>query len=483
MIRGMLRHRPEMSLQAILAHFSWPGRDINSRVIGEIRDWRRFNVPAASAADVDRFLAMSGAVLADAASFVRAVALPPQRSLLLDAWPVGQGLFASGAIQGGAKEPLNWVYDCGTLSKGEILTAALDAFEAQQRRIGANEVRLCVLSHFDTDHISGIVSLIGRIRVRTLLMPYIPLWRRLLIALEEGVGADDDLFGFFIDPVTWLAERGGGRIGEIIFVPGGGPDDLTPGEPEPDSEDRVDPDELGTDLKAEDDPVPPAEAEDDPIVSAASSVSVRFLRRGGRLVAPLFWEFVPYNDVKLAPKVTRLFRATAAPLIATLRDERDDAEARANALAQLKALYESRFKGSVERNLISLYLYSGPIGSRLRLGHGSLGGLPLETTDFAQMYTGDGLLNDVTRYGAFERFYRGRLSRAKVFQVMHHGARGSWHAGLAAKVAPEVSIFSSDPARSPWHHPHEEVLRDFWTYGPRRVDETQGYFLRRRLVF
>lgn len=480
LIRGMIAHRPRLSNQAILVYFSRPGRDINHRVIGDIRrGWTRPGAAVASAADVDQFMRGIEAMWNMAPALLCTGRSATRRRLFLDWWPVGQGLFASGAIAGGRGPPLNWTYDCGTSSQDALLSAALHAFTRQQTLIGATRLRLGVLSHFDKDHISGIVRLIQQLPVQTLLLPYIPLWRRLLIALEEGVEADDEVFDFFIDPASWLAARGDGRIGEILFVPGAGPDDLPPGAPE--GEDRVGPVDGELDLKPEYGN-PPAGAEDDVASArAAAGVQVRFLSRGGRLIAPPFWEFVPYNDATLAPRATPVFLRAARPLIVTLRD---DPLGRVKALADLKALYDLHFgASSTARNMISLFLYSGPLGTQLRLGHGPRSGLPFEATDFAQMHTGDGLLDDLSRFDAFARFYgpASRLGRAKIFQVMHHGARGSWHNGLAAKVAPAVSIFSSNPAHRGLGHPYAEVLRDFWPYGPRQVDLVRGYRLRRRL--
>lgn len=483
LIRGMDPIRPRMTDQAILAYFTRPGRDINHTVIGAIRrGWNPLGVRTASAAEVDDFMRGIEAMWRMAPVFLRGASASARRLLLLDWWPVGQGLFASGGIVGGDGPPLNWTYDCGTSSADELLVDALAAFTRQQTLIGASRLRLAVLSHFDNDHISGIVRLLGQFEVQTLLLPYIPLWRRLVIAIEQGISVDDEIFDFFLDPAAWLDARGDGRIGEILFVPGAGPDDLPPDAPEGEDDERG-PEEGRLDLKPEYGDTPREADENLTSPAAGMRVQVRFLRRGGRLVAPLFWEFVPYNDETLAPRATPAFLRAAGPLIETLRD---DARGRAKALADLKALYDLHFGKTAEaRNVISLFLYSGAVGTRLRLGHGPASGLPFEATDYAQMHTGDGLLNDVARYDAFARFYgpANRLGRSKVFQVMHHGARSSWHAGLAAKVAPTVSIFSSDPARRRPGHPHAEVLRDFWPQGPKQVDRVQGYRVRRRMYW
>lgn len=60
---------------------------------------------------------------------------------------------------------------------------------------------------------------------------------------------------------------------------------------------------------------------------------------------------------------------------------------------------------------------------------------------------------------------------------MHHGAKPQWHAGIAAKLNPTASIFSSDPAHEVYKHPRPEVLRDFWPYHPIQVDNVTGFHL------
>lgn len=54
---------------------------------------------------------------------------------------------------------------------------------------------------------------------------------------------------------------------------------------------------------------------------------------------------------------------------------------------------------------------------------------------------------------------------------MHHGAEANWHQGVAAAISPLFSVFSSDPERKKWKHPHAPVLRDFWRYGAVQVDK------------
>ncbi|MER9910900.1 hydrolase [Mesorhizobium sp. M0050] len=369
---------------------------------------------------------------------------------------------------------VNWVYDCGTTSNDVLLENALEAFVRRQDLIETSTIRLCVLSHFDRDHVGGIVRLIERIPVTTLLLPYMPLWQRLVIALSEGVEADDPFFSFYLNPVAFLVSGGReGRIGEILFVPASGPEDSAPPDP-PGFEGG--PPRREIDLKVERGDQP-EEASDDPAATSTTSVQVRFLRPAGRILAPSLWEFVPYNDASLSPNATPTFIAAANPLLSILLH---DPANRRKALTNLKSLYDRHFGAtSKNRNLISLFLYSGPLG-RLRFEVGppkaSKAHSRSEDNRYAQIYTGDGTLDAGKRFDAFERFYgSGRLARTAFFQVMHHGSRHNWHQGIAAKLRPSVSLFSSDPLHRRFRHPHGEVLRDFWPYGAVQIDRDRGY--------
>lgn len=478
LIKAMLGLTPKLTMQAILAYFTRPGRDINHRVIAEIDANSRWpGEPPASILKTRAYMAAMEAIIRpDPDGFALNDVKDAQSwTLFLDWWPVGQGLFSSGAIIRRNAPPLTWVYDCGSASKDTILCDALDAYGHRQRSIGGKSIWLATLSHFDNDHISGFVRLIAGFPINTLLLPYVPLWQRLIIAIEQGIAADDPTFGFFLDPVSFLRAIDGGDIGEIVFVPSTGPEDPPPGAPEgPD----VGPEDLGGDALKIEYGQPPPEAADDRAASADAVKAVRFLRKAGRIVVPLFWEFVPYNDAQMTQKATPAFLTAVAPLIDILRD---DPPRRAKALKDLKALYDSHFGGSsTARNLISLFLYSGPLGRRIGLcrflaSHNVAFTGP--TDRFCQMHTGDGMLDKGPRFDAFQRFYApaDRLGRSGIFQVMHHGARGNWHNGIAAALKPEVSLFSSDPAHNGFGHPHAEVLRDFWPYRATQIDRVEGF--------
>lgn len=407
---------------------------------------------------------------------------------ILDWWPVGQGLFSSGTImhRKGAK-PLTWVYDCGTISEQEILNKSIDKFAMRQKCFGTRKINLATISHFDQDHISGFVRLVERFQIDTLLLPYIPLWQRLIIAIEQGITTEDEIFGFFRDPAGFLLSIEGSEIRRVVYVPSSGPEGPTSDAPDGPEEG---PDDLSGGLLKIDFDSPPKEANGDPAATRTGGREVRFLKRFGRIYWPKNWEFVPYNDAELAPKVSDDFLAAAAPLIETLRTDPTRGK---DALTQLKKLYDKQFGSSREmRNLVSLFLYSGPLGPRSpkREFHPSQAvNIELLEEGFSQMHTGDGTLDkgslnkkslaQESRYDAFARFFTvdDRLARSKIFQVMHHGAKGNSHTGIAAALRPAVSVFSSDPARGPHHHPHQDVWQDFLPYHPTQVDLVTGFSL------
>lgn len=389
-------------------------------------------------------------------------------------WPVGQGLFMSGCIGDlNRAATFCWVYDCGTSSPMSVLDKAIVDYRTGWPSNGSNNLDLLAISHFDNDHISGISALIKGQTVKTVMLPYFPLWQRLIIAAEQGIVTTDPVFEFFVDPVAYLMGVDGGEIREILFVPTHGPDDIASAAPEaPESP------ESGESIIV-DYGVPPEDAMGDPAIGADSDKRVKFLRAGGRIAVSSIWEFVPYNDSHLLPKATPTFLAAAARVVRIFKKERY----RAKALRLLKRLYDHHFgKSGLRRNLISLFLYSGAVGRQAKLEYYCTSGHNIKwnarKNNFAQLLTGDGYLNTATRLDALKRFYLldQRLARAGVLQVMHHGALSNWHHGVASALAPAVSIFSSEPSRSP-HHPHPSVLNDFSSWCPVQVDSANSYCL------
>lgn len=418
-------------------------------------------------------------------------------------YPVGQGLFSTGAIRRHDEScpRFLWVYDCGTSSSKRLVKRGIQRLKHFTN--GRDRIDLLVLSHFDHDHISGVVDLLKEFQIGTLILPYMHLAKRLLIAFEEGSGeADDPVTEFFINPVDFLLTQEGLGIERILFVtPSGneGPpypvDGFGPREPGPE-----DPPKLDFDTEKPDD-----QDEVASMMQAAGrhGASVDFLRPGSSIkLASAFWEFIPYNDDP-EEEISETFMSE----VAESRDELLSAmnpPARKNALKHLKKVFDIHFGSDYkERNVISLFLYSGPVYSIWNLCRPTLATsrswpnsirwdqwpLPfvrdwlleheLSSESRARcsiLYSGDGYLDTDERLEKLINYLEERrVRRVGVFQVMHHGAETNWHQGVARTICPLFSVFSSDPERRKWKHPHAPVLRDFWNFGPVQVDKNTDF--------
>lgn len=411
---------------------------------------------------------------------------------------VGQGLFTSGALvkQGHIGPRFRWVYDCGTSSEQQLIADQINEMPWLRGRHDSR-LDLVTISHFDADHISGLVRLVGRFPIGTLLLPYASLAARLIAAFEQGVSPASPVFRLFVDPVGYIrAQDGGERIGRIVLVPPSNGD----GAPPPPDDDVGPPDTEGEAgelmLRIDADEINASAATELMIGDQSGAGIVEMLRQGGRLWLDGLWEFVPYNNAELAPsdldgfrEEVRSRRDALLTIAEAWRKGTDPKDKDRNEAAALRAVEDLKRYYDVEigpdskaRNLISLFLYSGPLFTlpyagniyghaySYRRGHSWYG-----LDRLAQLFSGDGYLNNDQRFSDLEKhFSRRRLDRVGIFQVMHHGARGNWQKGVAAKLKPRISVFSSDPNRGNTYHPHAEVLRDFWSFGAIQVDDSSS---------
>ncbi|TDU00605.1 hypothetical protein DFO45_0103 [Azorhizobium sp. AG788] len=484
--------------QQIHAFFSQPGRDFNHNRISALRSADRSLLPPpATHAQLQAFL--------DCWS-----TFPPvshfwycldEQGLNGDAWqvayrfhPVGQGMLHSGELRQGRRPPFTWVYDCGSVTAQAQVESELDDLcTARGAAHGSKpELDFVALSHFDADHISGLVHLLGLFEVKMILLPFLQLWQRFWIATSAD-DLDADFLQFLIDPAGYLLGVDGGAEARIVFVspsesyppPPPAPD---PGPPEgPRGELDVRPMKLGLETER----VPVVVDGEIPGVTGLRLSEAEFLKAESVLHIDGLWEFVPYNDAHQAERCPAGFPATVEPLIETLLAAANPAD-RKKALDALKAHYDATFGGSAyRRNIISLFLYGGPVSTPVEAYFGTgetlFGNMAwhhepdwsrLSASHFSMLFTGDGSLNSKPRRTGFETFFTpdGRLDKASVFQVMHHGASGNSSPEVAALVAPRASIFCSDPSKGD-KHPHADVLRQFWPYNCIQVDDAIGWLM------
>lgn len=329
-----------------------------------------------------------------------------------------------------------------------------------------------------------------------ILLPFLQLWQRFWIAASAD-SLDADFLQFLVDPIGYLRGVDGSAEARIVFVPPSAGDPPPAPDLGPSEGPRGELDDWPMKLRLETERVLEVVEGEISGVAGRRLSTAEFLKVDSVLDIEGVWEFVPYNDARQATRCPAGFPATVEPLIEALLAASNPAD-RNNAQDALKALYDKTFgANSYRRNIISLFLYGGPVsspaGAYFETGDSLLGNMAwhhwpdrtrLSATHFSMLFTGDGSLNSKPRRTEFENFFMpyDRLDKASVFQVMHHGASGNPSPEVAATVAPRASIFCSDPSKGK-KHPDENVLRQFWPYNCIQVDDAMGWQMLGVFVF
>ena len=416
---------------------------------------------------------------------------------------VGQGLFSTGVVRRESFPNFHWVYDCGTVSTRTHLDAAIKKYQTHCHTGNEKFIDLVTISHFDIDHINGLSKLLSHYEIGDLLLPYLPLWQRLLLISQAGTEPRARLTRFLLDPVTFIASLPEARVRRILFVAAESSGDSptlprnpdlpgdTPTKNEQPEIERGSNEPVRQMLRVEtiDCEVLPEDDErkldENRYRQKQSPIAVAFVAPYSSLTVSGTWEFVPYNDAHLASKATKKFRDGAAKLRKSLTEPGSEKE-KAEALEKIKKLYGKTFGTKpLEKNIISLFLYAGLMKDRKLRHHMNhfwfRGNMPHQSScaelyagKSSLLYTGDGYIDSESR---FENLYNAigadRMDNLGVLQVMHHGSKNNWKSGIAEMFSPAFSIFSSDPYKGE-KHPHQEVLRDFWAHHPVQVDKQRS---------
>lgn len=404
---------------------------------------------------------------------------------------VGQGLFAAGCINFDVTfsrecKRIVWVYDCGTDSSQSYIDAAIVEFD-NDYYLNKDEddkiIDLLVISHFDHDHISGLVKLLAKYKVKRLLLPHMPLWQRLLYFVTSGKAFGSPYYQFSVDPVGFVMRYARRGRPDFIFVPPSDEPVILPPENQPPVLDDID-----IDFEIDTVDMPPESDSDDGVRDEiirwrGSNASVRYLAPGGKLNIRGLWEFVPYNDANKSMVFTSALGSKIRILGKNFIGAKNDS-LRKSFLYDIRNLYDTAAGGAAfDRNIISLFLYGRIIqGSHVLdaykhigrlLGQSSCNHFSISSSGSyslgkpSVLYTGDGYLDSAARFNALQtKLGSARMKNIEVFQVMHHGASANWMPGLAAKINPRLSVFSSNPSHGRLKHPHAVVLRDFASYVP-----------------
>ena len=388
-------------------------------------------------------------------------------------WNVGQGLFSSGHIQMGDALAFHWVYDCGTSSSQKLIQNAVNKYNSNKSQ---GDIDLLVLSHFDKDHISGVKELLkNRRKIKRWVVPYYPLWQRLVIALLLDIQPDDEEWAFYQNPIQYFKTYFAEELKTTKFL-------LLP-EKEIESEISIN--------------LEPSNYDDVLSLETTEKLSNEFDKSEQNLhwlnpnKALLFrkgeeqFEFVLYNvPFHLLAKVPTNLTAFQKQVKQIIQSHRSNST---DPTPALKTLYSLAFgNGSKNKNIISQYLYIRNIKLPSFWGMGNnhifdvlidneneIAVIPKDKTKNAILYTGDAFLNDLPLLTDLTQSLGAeRMARIYCLQVPHHGSKHNWQQGLAKILSPCISVFSADSQRRKGH-PHGEVLKDFAIYTPILVNKTK----------
>jgi len=343
---------------------------------------------------------------------------------------VGHGGFHTGRAfcEDPNREPFTWVYDCGAKRHARFAEDVIAWVNTQSTHID-----WLFVSHFDSDHVSGLDTLMSRLEVRDVMLPYVDE-ETLAIALagELGRGRCDRWFvELAADPARWFVSRGASRV---TFLNGPGSDSELDGglEPRPDEG-------KGWKCKIQGrlSKLPSAE-----LSESADPTPVRLAEDGLKLV---IWE--GNQTLRFDPFCHPLVSSAHSDLLATLRKLVSSSSLPLNrpglgdlayslasharspgGRADLRAAYRKHAGSSNRASLSLLSVWENHEGEEgwtrsARIGRGAgRSTMWRAERSIGWLNTGDAELLDAADLFWWEAHYASELANVQVLSLPHHGS-------------------------------------------------------------
>lgn len=369
----------------------------------------------------------------------------PRVDAELTFWNAGEGLFHSGLVR--AKNAgFRYVFDCGSRPKRFVDAAVRDALSRPEWQ-SAHPIDLLVLSHLHYDHMSGIPGFVQGRRVRVVIMPYLSLLERLVLAVMTRPNAPHRRF--LAAPATFARREWGAERVIMITKEDEGTGELVLPEPVP-NEPEIDV-KLG---KTE----PPADASGDG--------DAEFRTTSGRIAFDM-WVFAFFLRAISAERLAG-FQGAVDKLLGGIDQEAlREAIVDGKKLSALTSVYKPL---ASDFNETSLVMYSGTMpGTGRPFEVGALGsgtsGSDLHFHAFNERGGGTLLTGDLSLPGVEVHLtskFAPFADRMNVLQASHHGADASWSLEVFRRFGPAVVIPSRINHR---YHPSRRVLAEIFAEG------------------
>ncbi|WPJ97527.1 hypothetical protein SH580_07365 [Coraliomargarita algicola] len=417
--------------------------------------------------------------------------------------PVGQGLFAHGSLarREGKIKPFNWLYDCGISGKFSILQNQIQ----QYLKTEGNEIDLAMLSHYDQDHVNGVVELIKHGgQIRTLVLPYLYPAQRLRLLMDAS-GSANWYLRFLTSPAQYLQSlEAEGSVEQVLFISPGGdeyPQEPESNTPEPDFPPKENKKprrnlDMG-DEKTSTQPIDGFSAEED------SDFNHRTLLQNSSqpFTALGLWEFCFYNRPQELKDLQQWWQ-DAEPHWRQFQSSNKTPKDYEHLIRDMQAATVNNPalpKSAFDANEVSLQVYAGPLTRNLSRAD-RFNGI-LTTTEFIHLplapnhlmlrhrhpstnsirenggflFTGDITMDAPTSKLIEDKFLgQGRWQRLSYLQVPHHGASKSWRPKVYKNWHHQFSIFSARCIGG-YGHPHKDVVDDLVKRNPIMVNAYQGF--------
>ncbi|GEM_PF-3779534 len=164
--------------------------------------------------------------------------MPSAGTFKLVMYPVGQGLFQSlnywpRRFHGNC-ESYNAVFDCGTLAstREARIRSLVENFVDHDLFGGVYSINQLTISHLHWDHVSLLPSLLTKVNVDRVVLPYLTPCERLYELITEPSPHLDWYVRFISDPVSFLLNFGVREVFIIGEGEEGGPSPYSPDNPE-----------------------------------------------------------------------------------------------------------------------------------------------------------------------------------------------------------------------------------------------------------
>jgi hypothetical protein len=356
---------------------------------------------------------------------------------------IGQGCFFTGIFKDQAEDQdvLIFVFDCGSKTAGSYLTDEITKFKAKIKKTegGRPVIDLLMVSHFDEDHVNGILELLENVKCTNLVIPYLSIQERL--GVFSNGGAKAEWHRRFLQNPEQFIRSNEYDVDRIILIDGS--DGLN--------------DQINT-LRISLDPGTKSNPSDPPsryLIQENISLDdkTQYFKIPFSLeTITIDWTFKfyikPYSSTLIDAFEAELIKQFPSTSMADLFDDRKK--------LVIKGIYKKIFK-DINKTSLNVSI------TKDKIKYVHYGDSPNQLFDYNKriagiLLTGDASLKTADEIKEFKTYYKKEISETLLYQIPHHGSHNN-------SLLDDTSVLWSFPifvlnyGSSRKKHPHKDVDR------------------------